>query len=90
MPTNVAVASAWVARGSLSQWKEMIVDFVRCLDFSSLFSPAQGDPPVYCRTSLRPRRTSSLALALVSLAMTAEEHYFGITHPIEYVFDPNV
>lgn len=61
VPTKVAVA--WVARGSLSQWKEISVDFLRSeedlLSSSSEverfdFGP-QGDPFVYCRTSLLPR-----------------------------------
>lgn len=60
VPTNVRVAC--VARGSLSQWKEMRVDLRRgsgsvSLDFKERFEEltSHGDPFVYCRTSLLPR-----------------------------------
>lgn len=58
-PTKVVVEEAIVERESLSQWKEMIVDFF-CLESLS----PQGEPLVYCRTRRLPLRVSSLELVL--------------------------
>ena len=50
-------------RGSLSQWKEMIVDLRRLLEEEEDDS-SQGEPFVYSRTKRRPRRWSVLELDL--------------------------
>ena len=51
-------------RGSLSQWKEMIVDLRRLLEEEEEDDSSQGEPFVYSRTKRRPRRWSVLELDL--------------------------
>lgn len=53
------VEEARVERVSLSQWKEIMVDFLSLEPLSP-----QGEPSVYCKTRRLPLRVSSLELVL--------------------------